>query len=77
MYTPFAHAFAYPIKQTPYAFVAKIILCVYWLYAQAFPSSPPALIIRDSNIAILYHTVLKIPTICTPMHPPQVCELLL
>ena len=32
MYTPFAHAFAYAIKQTPYAFVAKIILCMYLLY---------------------------------------------
>ena len=32
MYTPFAHAFAYTIKQTPYAFVAKIILCMYLLY---------------------------------------------
>ena len=28
MYTPFAQAFAYAIKQTPYAFVAKIILCI-------------------------------------------------
>ena len=28
-YTPFAHAFAYAIKQTPYAFVAKIILCMF------------------------------------------------
>ena len=26
------HAFAYAIKQTPYAFVAKIILCMYLLY---------------------------------------------
>ena len=25
----FAHAFAYAIKQTAYAFVAKIILCMY------------------------------------------------
>ena len=33
MYTPFAHAFAYAIKQTPYAFVSKIILCMYLLYA--------------------------------------------
>ena len=33
MYTPFAYAFAYAIKQTPYAFVAKIILCMYLLYA--------------------------------------------
>ena len=32
MYTPFAHAFAYAIKQTLYAFVAKIILCMYLLY---------------------------------------------
>ena len=32
MYTPFAYAFAYVIKQTPYAFVAKIILCMYLLY---------------------------------------------
>ena len=30
----FAYAFAYAIKQTPYAFVAKIILCMYLLYAQ-------------------------------------------
>ena len=29
----FAYAFAYVIKQTPYAFVAKIILCMYLLYA--------------------------------------------
>ena len=29
----FAYAFAYAIKQTPYAFVAKIILCMYLLYA--------------------------------------------
>ena len=29
---PFAYAFAYAIKQTPYAFVAKIILCMYLLY---------------------------------------------
>ena len=34
MYTPFAHAFAYAIKQTPYAFVAKIILCMYLLYGR-------------------------------------------
>ena len=33
MYTPFAHAFAYAIKQTPYAFLAKIMLCMYFLYA--------------------------------------------
>ena len=32
MYTPFAYAFAYLIKQTPYAFVAKIILCMYLLH---------------------------------------------
>ena len=32
MYTPFAYAFAYEIKQTPYAFVSKIILCMYLLY---------------------------------------------
>ena len=36
MYTPFAYAFAYAfanaIKQRPYAFVAKIILCMYLLY---------------------------------------------
>ena len=32
MYTPFAHAFAYAIKQAPYPFVAKIILCMYLLY---------------------------------------------
>ena len=32
MYTPFANAFAYTIKQTPYAFVSKIILCMYLLY---------------------------------------------
>ena len=32
MYTPFAHAFAYAIKQTLYGFVAKIILCMYLLY---------------------------------------------
>ena len=32
MYTPFAYALAYAIKQTPYAFVAKIILCMYLLY---------------------------------------------
>ena len=31
----FAYAFAYIIKQTPYAFVAKIILCMYLLYAMA------------------------------------------
>ena len=30
MYRPFAHAFAYAIKQTPYAFVAKIILCMFY-----------------------------------------------
>ena len=36
MYTPFAHAFAYAIKQTPYAFVAKIILCMYLLYDIVF-----------------------------------------
>ena len=29
MYTLFAYTFAYAIKQTPYAFVAKIILCMY------------------------------------------------
>ena len=28
----FAYAFAYAIKQTPYAFVSKIILCMYLLY---------------------------------------------
>ena len=33
MHTPFAYAFAYAIKQTPYAFVSKIILCMYLLYA--------------------------------------------
>ena len=32
MYTSFAYAFAYAIKQTPYAFVAKITLCMYLLY---------------------------------------------
>ena len=32
MYTPFPYAFAYAVKQTPYAFVAKIILCMYLLY---------------------------------------------
>ena len=35
MYTPFAYAFAYAIKQTPYAFVSKIILYMYLLYARA------------------------------------------
>ena len=29
--TPFAHAFAYAIKKTPYAFFAKITLCMYVL----------------------------------------------
>ena len=32
MYTPFAYAFAYAIKQTPCAFASKIILCMYLLY---------------------------------------------
>ena len=32
--TPFAHAFAYAIKKTPYAFFAKITLCMYILCAQ-------------------------------------------
>ena len=32
MHTSFAYAFAYAIKQTPYAFVSKIILCMYLLY---------------------------------------------
>ena len=36
MYTPFSYAFAYTIKQTPYAFVSKIILCMYLLYDTAF-----------------------------------------
>ena len=39
MYTPFAYAFAYAIKQTPYAFVSKIILCMYLLYGPV-PESP-------------------------------------
>ena len=30
----FAYAFAYAIKQTPYAFVSKIILCMYLLYGK-------------------------------------------
>ena len=37
MYTPFAHAFL--IKQTPYAFVAKIILCTYLLYDRVICSN--------------------------------------
>ena len=37
MCTPFAHAFAYAIKQTPYAFASKIILCMYLLYGRATP----------------------------------------
>ena len=41
MYTPFAYAFAYVIKQTPYAFVAKIILCMYLLYDVVEPESSP------------------------------------
>ena len=32
MYTSFAHAFAYAITKTPYAFFAKITLCMYLLY---------------------------------------------
>ena len=45
MYTPFAHAictrhlhtpFAYAITKTPYAFFAKITLCMYLLYGWAF-----------------------------------------
>ena len=36
MYTPLAYAFAYAIKQTPYAFVAKIIPCMYLLYDVVF-----------------------------------------
>ena len=38
VYTPFGHAFAYAIKQTPYAFVAKIILCMYLLYVRVLVS---------------------------------------
>ena len=34
MYTSFAYAFAYAVKQTPYAFFAKIILCMYILYGR-------------------------------------------
>ena len=52
MYTPFAYAFAYAIKQTPYAFVAKIILCMYLLYAQGprklFRSAGAEFFIRDA-----------------------------
>ena len=33
----FAYAFAYAIKQTPYAFVAKIILSMYLLYGLIEP----------------------------------------
>ena len=32
MYTPFAHAIPYAITKTPYAFFAKITLCMYLLY---------------------------------------------
>ena len=32
--TPFAHAFAYAIKKTPFAFFAKITLCMYILCGQ-------------------------------------------
>ena len=52
MYTPFAHAFAYAIKQTPYAFVAKIILCMYLLYGSVerreFPLGTPVSSHRES-----------------------------
>ena len=41
MYTPFAHAFAYAIKQTPYAFVLKIILCMYSLYGNTASQPRP------------------------------------
>ena len=57
MYTPFAHAFAYAIKQTPYAFVAKIILCMYLLYVQELNVS------RDWNPS----TCVKLTTKCCPM----------
>ena len=30
-------SFAYALKQTPYAFVAKIILCMYLLYGGMLP----------------------------------------
>ena len=51
MYTPFAHVFAYAIKQTPYAFVAKIILCMYLLYYVR--------IIRVSDFRFGRHVVSK------------------
>ena len=50
----FAYAFAYAIKQTPYAFVAKIILCMYLLYDHSLvylcrkisiPKEPPRIIL--------------------------------
>ena len=62
--TPFAHAFAYAIKKTPYAFFAKITLCMYilcgitfyqtgyivMLRARMFRSLIPVLMIKERNI---------------------------
>ena len=39
MYTLFEHGFAYAIKQTSYAFFAKIILCMYILYGDILKNS--------------------------------------
>ena len=47
--TPFAHAFVYAIKKTPYAFFAKITLCMYILCAQMHSRSVNALVKEKRN----------------------------
>ena len=60
MYTPFAYAFAYAIKQTPYAFVAKIILCMYLLYGSVYNSLPA---ISNASLQVVDRKACKVSKI--------------
>ena len=71
MYTPFAHAFAYAIKQTPYAFVSKIILCMYLLYGRDQDSKLRAPVATDDIMQSVAKSMTTSPSPMDPVAAPH------
>ena len=65
--TPFAHAFAYAIKKTPYAFFAEITLCMYILCV-AIEAVTDTLVKLKLNRIMLFKVDEQTVTTCTVIY---------
>ena len=74
MYTPFAYAFAYVITKTPYAFSAKIILCIYLLYGQGATDRDVNEKPADDNLEAAIHDSDILGSVAAEYNLDEQCE---